>query len=212
MKKAVLCLMLCASMLLTGCSLLTREYSTTTPHSASYYESGSSSVLRAENYQDLVNDILILVGQHAESGTISLYTKEGDADADASISQACQEVQNDTPMGSYAVDYLTYTVSEQHTHVEIALSLGYRRSAQQMEAIVHTTSLSALQNLLTTAVQEGRSELVLQVSHFDDDPQAVYDLVSEIRDSLGQDTTDPWEVNLYPSGGTVGIVEIVLKK
>ena len=29
--------------------------------------------LRADTYQDLVNNILILVGNHAESGTIWLY-------------------------------------------------------------------------------------------------------------------------------------------
>lgn len=213
MKKAIIALLLCASLLLAGCSLLTREYSTVTPHSASYYESGDSSVLRAENYQDLVNDILILVGQHAESGTISLYL-EGDADVDGTISQACQEVQQDTPMGSYAVEYLSYTVSDQHTHSEISMILGYRRSVQQMEAMVHTTNLSALQSLLTAAVEEERPELVLQVSHFDDEPQAVFDLITEVQQSIeaeAAEAAEPWGVNLYPAEGSVGIVEIILK-
>jgi len=81
-----------------------------------------------------------------------------------------------------------------------------------MEAMVHTTSLSALQSLLTTAVEEGRHELVLQVSYFTDDAQTLYDNVAEIQSQLAPESETPWEVNLYPSEGTVGIVEIVLKK
>ena len=212
MKKSIVALFLCASLLLTGCSLLTREYSAVTPHSASYYESGNSSVLRAENYQDLVNDILILVGQHTDSGTIWFYPEADTEDIHALIGEACREAQEDTPMGSYTVDFLSYTLNEQHAYVEIALSLGYRRSAQQVDAMIHTTSLSALQTLLTTAAEEGRAELVLQVAYFSDEPQTVYDAVAAIQAEVAGDDAEPWEVNLYPAEGTVGIVEIILEK
>ena len=212
MKKIMVALLLCAVMLLSGCSLLARDYSRITPHSASYYESGSSSVLRAENYQDLVNDILILVGQHADDGVIWFYPEENTEDADSVISQACQEAQQDTPMGSYAVEYLSYTRSEQHTYTEIILSIGYRRSARQVENMIHTTNLSALPDLLTSAAEEDREELVLQVSYFSEDAQAVYDTVSGIQAQLQPEAPEPWEVYLYPAEGTAGIVEIILKK
>lgn len=209
MKRKVLALLLCGVVLLSGCSLLNREYSSVTPHSASYYESGSSSVLRAENYQDLVNDILVLAGQHKEEGTVWLYLEE-DADAESGIINACREVQQDTPMGSYALDYLTYQLTRQHNYWEIALSLGYRRTAEQQDSIVHITSLSALQGLLSAALEDGREELTVQLSYFNEQPQAVYDAVSAAQAAL-LPQADPWEVTLYPAEGTPGIAEIILK-
>ena len=68
LRALVLALAVC---LLTGCdSLLERSYSTSEPHSSKFWESEAAGTLRAENYQDVVNDLLILVGQHTESATL----------------------------------------------------------------------------------------------------------------------------------------------
>jgi len=57
----LLCL-LCACLTLTGCgALLEREYVTVEPHSSKFWESEAAGTLRAENYQDIVNDLLILI-------------------------------------------------------------------------------------------------------------------------------------------------------
>ena len=65
---------LCACLLLTGCaSLLEREYSVVEPHSSKFWESEAADTLRAENHQDIVNDLLLLIGQHTEGATIRLY-------------------------------------------------------------------------------------------------------------------------------------------
>ena len=66
---ALLCTLLAVS--LTGCgSLLNREWYEVKDHSPTYYEGEGRDVLRADTYQDLVNNILIFVGNHAEEGTI----------------------------------------------------------------------------------------------------------------------------------------------
>ena len=60
--------------LLTGCApLLERSYSTAEPHSSKYWESEAADTLRAENDQDIVNDLLILIGRHTGSATLRLY-------------------------------------------------------------------------------------------------------------------------------------------
>ena len=59
MKKLKITAALCALLLLTGCaSLLERQYSTVEPHSSKFWESEAADTLRAENHQDLVNDLL----------------------------------------------------------------------------------------------------------------------------------------------------------
>ena len=50
--------------LLTGCApLLERSYTVSEPHSSKLWESEAAGTLRAENHQDIVNDLLILIGQ-----------------------------------------------------------------------------------------------------------------------------------------------------
>lgn len=143
MKKLCCALLAAATLALCGCgSFLERTYSSSQPHSATYYESEDRSVLRAEGYQDLVNDILLLVGENAKEGTIWLYnTSDSDTqDAGEAARRACQEVQTQTPMGAYMVDYLTCKTSTgSRNYTQIDLTIGYRRTAEQAAAIVHAT-------------------------------------------------------------------------
>lgn len=210
MKKIILPVLLIVVLLLSGCgSFLHREYSVVEPHSSTYYE--NEDVLRAENYQEVVNDLLILVGEQKKEGTIWLYLDDEAVDAAALAEQACREVQTETPLGAYAVDYLTYTTdTTPRNYVAMALTIGYRRTAEQMDAIVHTTSISALSDLLTAAAENDAAELTVQVSYFDDQEQEVRGMVADVQSQHGQQ--EPWQVNFYPEGGNVGIIEIILKK
>ena len=105
MKLRHLTLLLCVSLSLTGCSaLLERNYATVEPHSSKFWESEAAGTLRAENYQDIVNDLLILIGQHTESATVRLYNYEDDLTVADTLEQATTEVQQETPMGAYAVE------------------------------------------------------------------------------------------------------------
>ena len=111
MKKATILALtglLCLSAV--GCSMLERSYSNVQPHSSSYYESEDKSVLRAETYQDLVNDLLVLIGDCTEEGTIWLYTAAEESEVQQEMEKACQEVQNETPLGAYAVEYMTLSL------------------------------------------------------------------------------------------------------
>ena len=210
MKRKIVPLLLAATMLLSGCgSFLHREYSVVEPHSSDYYE--NEDVLRAENQQELVNDLLILVGQQAKEGVVWLYTDGTAAAAADLVEQACREVQTETPLGAYALDYLTYTIdTTPRNYVAVDITIGYRRTAEQMNAIVHTTGISALSTLLTAAADNGAAELTVQVSYFDDQRQEVLNLVKDVQNTRG--IVEPWQVNFYPENGNVGIIEIILKK
>ncbi len=213
MKKRVLCILLTAVLCLSGCgSFLEREYSVVEPHSSAYYESENRSVLRAESYQDLVNDLLLLVGNHTEEGMIFYYGTDDMPPATEAAEKACNEVQKETPMGAYALDYVTYTLDEEpRNYTAISLTLGYRRTAEQMGSIVHTSSVSALYDLLTAAAQNDTEELTIRVSYFDHEEDTVRATVQQVQSEQGN-TQSPWEVNFYPEGGSVGLIEIILKK
>ena len=81
-----------------------------------------------------------------------------------------------------------------------------------MDAIVHTTSISALPNLLAAAAERGAAELTVQLSYFHDQQQEVRNMVATAQKEHGGQNPEPWQVNFYPEGGDVGIIEIILKK
>ncbi len=210
MKRRIMALALALAMALplSGCGLLERGYGSVEPHSSSYYESGAANVLRAENNQDLVNDLLVLIGDYAAEGTIWLYPGE---EAEQAIEDACQEVQRETPMGSYAVEYMTYTVSDDNrAYSEIKLTIAYRRTEAELKAIVHATSVSALHTLLTAAAGNDAAELVVQVGYFDDQAQEVRDIVAQLQQEQGREP-EQWQVNFYPNETSAGIIEILMK-
>ena len=213
MKRAI-CLLsvLAAVLLLSGCaSFLHREYSVVEPHSSDYYE--SEDVLRAENYQEVVNDLLILVGEQKKAGIIWLYRDDSTIDVAQLAEQACREVQSETPLGAYAVEYLTYTIDNTpRNYAAISLTIGYRRTAAQMDAIVHATSISALPNLLQAAAEKGVAELTVRVSYFDHQEQEVLAMVADAQSGSSSNEQEPWQVNFYPEGENTNIIEIILKK
>ena len=212
MKKRILPLLLCGALLLSGCGLLRREYTRTEPHSATYYEGDRRDVLRAEGRQDLVNDLLLLVSAHDVSGTVWLYDSEDGADASQLAQVACDEVLQETPLGAYALEYLTYTVDEGgRGYTQLRFTAGYRRTAQQIKSIVHATNAAALRDLLQAAVENGGKELAVQVGSFDGRRQSVLDSVAAFQQELGHGNQS-WQVQFYPDTDAWGIMEIILKE
>ena len=74
MKLRHLTLLLCVSLSLTGCSaLLERNYATVEPHSSKFWESEAAGTLRAESYQDVVNDVLLVAANVCLIGSFAVF-------------------------------------------------------------------------------------------------------------------------------------------
>lgn len=208
-RLAALALALCC---LTGCaSLLEREYSTTEPHSSKFWESEAANTLRAENHQDIVNDLLLLIGQHTEAATLRLYNFKDDLTVADTLEQATVEIQQETPMGAYAVEYITSSSQAQRGYYEVALQIGYRRTAEQIQSVVNATSPEALYSLLEAAVDSGRTELAVRIGYWGQDgPDQVAAAIAQLRADLNLPETPSWVVNYYPADGPVGLIEFLL--
>ena len=183
MKKAAAAAALCAALLLSGCgSFLNREYAETTPHTATWFSTEDRSVLRVESYQDLVSGLLLLIGGRADEGTVWLYPDQEMSGAADAVSRACAEVREETPLGSYAVSYITHTIDDSaHNYSVVHLTFGYRRPAEQVSSMLRTTGVSALYDLLPGVAESGGRELVLQVSRFDQTREEVRRAVAELQ-------------------------------
>lgn len=198
--------------LLTGCaSLLEREYSTAEPHSSKFWESEAADILRAENHQDIVNDLLLLIGQHTEDATLRLYNFADDLAVADALEQAAVEIQQETPMGAYAVEYITSSSQSQRGYYEVELQIGYRRTAEQIQAVVNATSPEGLYSLLEAALENEKTELAVRIGYWGQDGTAKVDAaVAQLREDLGLLDTPAWIVNYYPTNEQVGLIEFLL--
>lgn len=206
---AVLTLALC---LLTGCSaLLERTYSTAEPHSSKFWESEAAGTLRAENHQDVVNDLLLLVGRHQETATLRLYDFKSDLAVADTLEEAAAEVQQETPMGAYAVEFITTSSHAQRGYYEVAVRIGYRRTLEQLQAVVNATSPEALYSLLAAALDEGKTELAVRMGYWGENGGVrVEEAMAQLREERELTETIPWVVNYYPAGENPGLVEFLL--
>lgn len=210
MRILALLLSLC---LLTGCSsLLEREYSSMEPHSSKFWESEASDILRAESYQDIVNDLLLLIGQHTEQATLRLYELGDALQVLELVDRAIIEVQQETPMGAYAVEFITASRKTQPGHIEVSISIGYRRTSEQVQAVVSATSTAALTSLLESALNSGKQELAVRIGYWGKNSMnQVQEIMGQLREAHGLSDTPPWTVNTYPMNGPVRLIEFILQ-
>ena len=214
MKKRILLLCAALCLLLSGCGggLLEREWSSVTPHSAGYWENGDKDTLRADSYQDAVNAILMLVANHAERGVVRCYFGS-DAEYAELAAEACNEVQQETDLGAYLLDYITYAGTDERGFYELSLSFGYRRTAEEQAGIVTATSTEALPDLLRLTAREGSlSRIAVRFTYFTADRDGIRDMVRSVQEEVDTGFTEPWQVNFYPDTDDVGIVEVVLRE
>lgn len=199
--------------LLTSCApILERSYTTSQPHSSKFWESEAAATLRAENYQDIVNDLLILIGRHTETATLRLYEFTDDQTAAEELERATMEVQQETSLGAYAVEYITYVSQPQRGYYEADLQIGYRRTDEQIQTIVNATRSDALNDLLEAALDGGREELVVRVGYWQPDGREnVAEMVEQLRLRREIPAETVWVIHYYPETEPVGIVEFLLK-
>ena len=213
MRKKFIPLTLALCLTLAGCGniVLERSYSVSAPHSEVYWENENADTLRADSYQDLVNALLLLLGEHSEEGTVRIYGN--DEEAASMAEQACREVQEDTALGAYLLEYISYTDAREHGYYEMRVRLGYRRTAEEQAAIISATSTEALPDLLRLTAEEGTVKRVaVRFGYFTTDRDGLREMVREVQSEVEPNFEQPWQVYFYPDTDDVGIVEVVLRE
>jgi hypothetical protein len=210
LKTRILALALCLSLLLTGCeAMLHGEYLTVEPHSMLSAAEDDSSVIRVENYQELVSGILSLVSACQEQGVIQL-SNYNTRDVEADLTAACLEVSHEDPLGAYAVDYIKHEFSRILTYYQATITIGYRRTLEQLRSVVPVTGSRASRSEVQGALAQFQPEAVLRVTYFNEDEdyiralalQAYYDTPAA---AFGMPELS---VAIYPDAGYQRIVEI----
>lgn len=209
MKKSIVALLLAGTMLLTGCaSLLEREFVSVTPHNAAPITDGDPSILRADNYQELVNALLYFITLGMDDGTVRLYTDWDNVEQQ--LEKACLEVVQEDPLGAYSVEFIKYAVSPLVPYTEAQVQITYRRTREQVASIAAVTGTTAIRTELKEALAAFAPECVLRISYFDRDEAFIRSLASQAFYDSPMSALDipDLEVSIYPDEGRQRIVEL----
>ena len=211
MKKRMFALALAACLTLSGCSaMLERSYETSSVHVDRPVTAEDPSVLRVENYRELVSAVLYLIAQGREEGTIQLHDYSGSVEND--LAAACLEVATEDPLGAYAVDYIKHEYTQVMSYYQATVSIRYRRTQEQIRSMVNVTGTSAIRSELREALAAFSAEVVLRVAYFSGDADSITQLIRQAyydtpSAALGLPQA---QVSLYPNAGRERIVEIFL--
>ncbi len=195
----------------SGCaSMLERSYSASAPHVDRPVTAEDSSVLRVENYRELVSAVLYLVAQGEETGTIQLHGYTGEVEAD--LTAACLEVATEDPLGAYAVDYIKHEFAQVVSYYQVTLAIHYRRTPEQIRSLVNVTGAGAIRSELQEALSLFSPEVVLRVAYFAEDDASIARLLRQAYydtpvTALGMPEA---EIALYPDAGQARVVEVLL--
>lgn len=203
--------LLAALVSLSGCTaMLERSYQVVTDHPEHPATADDSGVLKAESYQDLVNDILYFVNQGAETGVIRMIDYTRDVETD--LNSACLEVARDAPIGAYAVDFIKYDYTPVVKYYEANITISYSRTLEQIRSIQNVTGTSAIRAELQEALLQFSPEAVLHIAYFNEDEDYIASLIQQAYyDTPAAAFGMPvYTISLYPETGSERIVEILL--
>ena len=157
MKKGIWAAALALCLALTGCAaLLDRSYSVVEPYRNRYWDASGEDTLRAENYQDLVNSLLMLVQQGAEEGVIRYYAAQRSY---AEAFEAGQEVRRETTLGAYLLESVTVSYESQEDSATITDRLVYREDVEDVAGLMALSDSQSLVDLLRLALREDHARL-----------------------------------------------------
>ena len=147
----------------SGCTaMLEGESRIRTAHYIPPYEAPPEQQIEISSYDELTAEILSLIMQHESTG--SMYAVSYDGDVEQDVRRVCLEMRDDDPLVAYAVESMDGETKRIVSSYEIAISIEYRRTKQQVDSIVNVSTLRFLPTEILSVMSAYQEETVLRTS------------------------------------------------
>ena len=155
--------MLLILLLLCGCSRLAEgEYRVVTDHVETSMNPGATGRLfEVHTYSGLKHAVQDLVNSGAEDGIVRAVEYSGIIRDD--VSKACLEVARSTPMGAYAVEYMTHSVNRILSYDEVTIHIHYKLTRKEITDVRSVSSLNDFYARIDEGLDSGKEFLALQI-------------------------------------------------
>ena len=201
-----LCLCLCIG--LCGCDMWMKgSYANVSPHKMSD-SAGSDERIEVSSYETLYDALCTVV----ENGTVSAtvyYPNENAVTVQNFMETAVKRIRTANPMGSYAVEKITYEVGTKGGVQAIALQVSYNRSFSDIRYMYRVAEMQEGVDLVYEALAKCRPSATFYVDNYSqlDFDQLIKNYVDDNPDvcmEMPQVT-----VTNYPEEGEQRIIEVL---
>lgn len=190
---------------LMGCEmLLERDYTSVERHNEQYVEVEDSAALIVQNYIGLRNAVLYFIEEGMENGVIRVYDYDGDVSDD--LTQVCLSIKQSTPLGAFAVEYISHERLNIVTYTELNIYITYRRSREQIKSIESIAS-EEFGEKLKEDLGETDTYMVYRFNYTEDE-ERLMQLITDAAMDVYLPGMPSFDVSLYPESGVQRIVEI----
>jgi len=191
-----------------GCvSMLEKEYLVITRYEDNSEEGPKDSQEGIRDYSSLRREIVALVEGHEEHGQLKFNNYSGNVSDD--LSKACWEVKSTTALGAYSIDYISYELSRIVSYYEADIYITYKRSREEVEAIVSVSSNSKARDCLEEAMAAYERYLCIRMNTIITDADTMMGYIQEIyyKNPLKFTVLPEVQINTYPDSGMEKIFE-----
>lgn len=193
--------------LLTGCSLVADEYTSSRPHESGMQTTMPDAVV-VKDPGALKDAIVRFIKAGQEACSIRTVDYNGNVEED--LVQAVYDATRMTPVGAYAVDYINHNCVKILSYYEISLSITYRRSARDIAAIQQAYTPEQLRGQVERSLRTYDDHLAMQVTEDQEyDIEAIVESYC-LADPARMVETPQIAVSVFPEEGRERIVAVDL--
>ena len=208
MKRIIISVLLLA-LLLSGCSSwMDGEYHSVKPH-ASDGNQLSDDVVTVTGYNDLRDALVDMVESGRQYSTIYIsgFTLE---EVDQYMNTAIMHVFQNSAIGAYAVDEITFESGTSGGVAAIAVDVSYIHSRQEILRIKPAQDVAAVKNFIASSLRNCESSVVIKVDEY-----IGFDVEQYVKEYVN---TNPHlcmelpqvSISVYPKQGRERVLEIFL--
>ena len=204
MKKRITAFLIALiSLAASGCSsVLEGEISSSTPVHISVDSEETDGTENPSNYTEVSQyevfkaSIRAMISRHTDTQTFRISSFDRD-DVPGAVQQACQEIESDDPLGSYAVYYINSSVTQSASFYNVEVSIVYRATKDEVDSLCSVSSNRYLEYLLLDNISQGKTEFAFYTQHDGITGQVISDTITRLY------YENPLEVILPPTALTV---------
>lgn len=165
MKRFLIMILLCCSMLLSGCSWMDGSSVSVQPHKMPQ-QTIQDGVSVAEDYLDLMEALERFISGRTENAVIAIPEYPADS-VDSGMGIAIRYVKENYPLGAYAVEDISYEYGTSGGQPALALTIAYRHSLSEMLQIRRVEDVAAAQKTVSGALDGFSAGIVLYIKDYD---------------------------------------------
>ena len=202
----------CILLSMGGCkSILEGETSVIIPYEGLQNDtSPSDDAVKLSTYNEFKAAVTNMVRNYEDSASFRI-TDFDRSDIESALPAACQDVALNDPLGSYAVYYISCTVTEIVAYYDVQVSIVYKRTEEELGSLKTVYSDRYLQYALLSAMEnyDESCTFYTSIDSITADHITVTLLEQYYRSPLNVVVLPSVEINSYPSSEGERIIEVL---